>query len=259
MGFSPQTSHEVHHRNAYGVGDPRHAATGEEAFEAFVSGTDAEGFAGDRALLAHARAWLTEDRRMGAHTVGEVYRLRSADRVEAVFLRTDDNPRAIPGMPGRFEIGFAHAIEVTRGDDLAFRTSPCWHRVGGRGWLLFDPGMVPSVARSMGRDALAKAQEVSLERGLFLEREALAHAVALGPRAVDVALTLRSTSLARSVRERAATRLPAAATLADVVVSLAEVAGACDREEGETYARAAGRLLLRAPTIVAATGTDPAA
>jgi hypothetical protein len=241
------------------VGDARHAAAGEEVLEALLAGTDAEGFAGDRALLTLARTWLAEDRRIGEHTVGEAYRLRSADRVEALFLRVADNPRSIPGLPGRFEVGFSHAIEVTRGDDLAFRTSPCWRRVGGRGWLLFDPGTVPAVARHMGREALAHAQEVALERGLYLEREAYAHAVALGPRPVEVALALRATSLPRTIRERAAENLGATATFADVVVSLADVAGAADREEGETYARAAGRLLLLAPQIVAAVGAGPAA
>ena len=38
-----------------------------------------------------------------------------------------------------------------------------------------------------------------------------------------------------------------------MIVSLAEVASACDREEGETYARAAGRLVALASRVVSAT------
>ena len=123
MGFPLQASREILHKNPFPAGDPRHRAAGEEVLEALLAGTDAEGFLGDRALLARARASLAEPARLGETTVGAAYRLRSADRVEVLFLRAEANPRAVPGLPGRYEAGLAHAVEVTRSDALAFRTS----------------------------------------------------------------------------------------------------------------------------------------
>ena len=131
----PPTSREIFLRNPHPVGDPRHAAAGDELFKTFLAGTDGEGFRGDRVLLLRAREWFSSLGRGGAPTIGEAYRLRSADRVEVLLLGSDNNPRAIAGLPGRFEIGIAHAIEVTRRDELGFRASPCWRRVGGRGWI----------------------------------------------------------------------------------------------------------------------------
>ncbi|MBL9087248.1 MAG: hypothetical protein JNM10_08905 [Planctomycetia bacterium] len=249
MGLIVQASREILHRNPFPAGDPRHAAAGDEILEALLLGTDAEGFAGDRVLMLRARAWLADTEGFGAPTVGEAYRLRSADRVEVLFLRSVGNPRAVPGLPGRYDVGLAHAVEVTRRDELAFRTSPCWRRAGGRGWLLFDPGDGPPVARSAGRDALEAAQRASLAAGLALDAEARAAIAGTGAARVDVPLALRATSLPRSVRDRAAAPLAATAALADVVVALGDVAGSCDREEGETYARAAGRLVQRAATL----------
>lgn len=249
----PAVSREISLRNLHPVGDPRHAAAGAEILETFLRGTDLEGFGGDRALLGRACAWLSEPGRGGAPSVAECYRLRSADRVETTFVHGDANPRAIPGLPGRYEVGLTCAIEVTRRDDLAFRTSPCWRRMGGRGWIVVDPGDGPPVPRVAGRDVLLEAQDASLEAGLRAEAAALASIAVWGPQCVDVAAALKATSLPRSVRDRAAAPLAAAATLADVIVSLAEVASACDREEGESYARAAGRLVARASSIVAAT------
>src|SRR5439155_19099284 len=115
---------------------------------------------------------------------------------------------------------------------------------GGRGWVLVDAGDGPPVERGAGASALDAAQAAALERGLAAEAAALEAVAASGAARVDVRLALRSTSLPRSVRERAAAALAPSATLADVVVALADVAGSCDREEGETYARAAGRLVL---------------
>ncbi|MCC7138774.1 MAG: hypothetical protein IT460_10165 [Planctomycetes bacterium] len=252
MALPPPTSREVLHRNPYGAGDPRHADQGDAVLEALLCGTDAEGFAGDRVLMGRARAALAADTRFGAATVGEAYRLRSADRVEVLYLRVEANPRPVPGLPGRHEVGLVHAVEVTRTDALAFRTSPCWRRAGGRGWVLFDPGDGAPVERTAGREALQAAQDASLSRGLALEVEAFAAAAAFGARRVVVADALRATSLPRSVRERAGAALAAVAPLCDVVVALADVAGAADREEGETYARAAGRLLARGAAVVAA-------
>jgi len=141
---------------------------------------------------------------------------------------------------------------VTRSDALAFRTSPSWRRAGGRGWILVDPGDGDPVARSAGREALEAAQEAALARGLEAESGALAAIAVTGGRRVEVALALRATSLPRSVRDRAAAALASTAAFADVVVALADVAGACDREEGETYARAAGRLVARSLEIAEA-------
>lgn len=249
MGILVQASREILHRNPFPAGDPRHAAAGDEVLEALLVGTDAEGFAGDRALMQRARALLTAAGGFGAPTVGEAYRLRSADRVEVLFLRATGTPRTVPGLPGRWETGLAHAVEVTRRDELGFRTSPCWRRAGGRGWILLDPGDGAPVARAAGREPLEAAQRASLTAGLELEAAALEAVAAVAGR-VEVPLALRATSLPRSVRDRAAAPLASVAALADVVVSLADVAGACDREEGETYARAAGRLVLRAATLV---------
>lgn len=249
MGIIVQASREILHRNPFPAGDPRHAAAGDEILEALLLGTDSEGFAGDRVLMTRARAWLASADGFGPPTVGEAYRLRSADRVEVLYLRGAPNPRGIPGLPGRYDVGLAHAVEVTRRDELAFRTSPCWRRAGGRGWILFEPGDAAPVARSAGRDALESAQRASLASGLALDAEARAAIAPTGPSRVDVALALRSTSLPRSVRDRAAQPLASTSSLADVIVALADVAGGCDREEGETYARAAGRLVLRAATI----------
>ncbi len=256
MGIPLQASREIFHRNPFPVGDPRHAAAGEEILEALLTGTDGEGFAGDRLLMHRAREWLADPSRFGPTTVGAVYRLRSADRVEVVFERVDGSPRPIPGLFGRYETAIAHAVEVTRGDALAFRSSPCWPRAGGRGWILVDPGDGPAVERSAGRDALLAAQEVALARGLAAEVDALAQIGPAGARRVDVAAALKATSLPRSVRDRAAASLPPLATLADVIVSLADVAAGCDREEGETYARAAGRLVARASAVAALAGGD---
>lgn len=249
----PPASREICLRNAFPVGDVRHAEAGAEILETFLRGTDVEGFGGDRALLGRARSWLGEPGRGGAPTVSEAYRLRSADRVETTFVHGDANPRAIPGLPGRYEVGLTCAVEVTRRDDLAFRTSPCWRRLGGRGWIVIDPGDGPAVARAGGRDAMLEAQDASLERGLSAEASALATIAVWGTQGVDVAAALKWTSLPRSIRDRAAAPLAATATIADVIVSLAEVASACDREEGETYARAAGRLVALASRVVAAT------
>lgn len=249
MGILVQASREILHRNPFPVGDPRHAAAGDEVLEALLVGTDHEGFAGDRRLMAAARATLAETEGFGPPTVGEAYRLRSADRVEVLFFRGVANPRSIPGLPGRYDVGVVHAVEVTRRDELAFRTSPCWRRTGGRGWILVDPGDGPPVARSAGREAFEAAQRASLELGLALDAEARASIAPVGAARVDVPLALRATSLPRSVRERAASPLPATSSLADVIVALGDVAGGCDREEGETYARAAGRLVLRAAKL----------
>lgn len=249
MGIVVQASREILHRNPFPANDPRHREAGDEALEALLRGTDAEGFAGDRLLLSLARATFDAAEGVGATSVAEAYRLRSADRVEVVFLCGTPNPRALVGLPGRFELGFAHAIEVTRRDELAFRTSPCWRRAGGRGWLLLDPGEAPALARSAGREALEAAQVEAISRGLALDETARREVAQFGNRRVDVRLALRATSLPRSVRERAAASLAAVGSVADVVVALADVAGAADREEGETYARAAGRLLLRAGVL----------
>jgi hypothetical protein len=249
VGIPIQASREILHRNPFPVGDPRHAAAGEEVIEALLAGTDGEGFSGDRLLMVRARAWLAEPGRLGATTVGAAYRLRSADRVEVLFLRGEGNPRPIPGLLGRYDVGLSHAVEVTRSDALAFRSSPSWLRAGGRGWILLDPGDAAPVERSAGREALLAAQEAALARGLALEGAALASIAVAGARRVEVALALKATSLPRSIRDRAAAPLPSTATLADVVVALADVAGSCDREEGETYARAAGRLVARADAI----------
>jgi hypothetical protein len=124
VGLIVQASREILHRNPFPAGDPRHAAAGDEVVEALLLGTDAEGFAGDRVLMVRARAWLAAADGFGPPTVAEAYRLRSADRVEVLFLRTVGNPQAIPGLPGVTTIGVAHAVEVTRRDELAFRTSP---------------------------------------------------------------------------------------------------------------------------------------
>ncbi len=250
---APPVSREICLRNAYPVGDVRHAEAGADVLETFLRGTDVEGFGGDRALLGRARTWLGEPGRGGAPTVAEAYRLRSADRVETTFLHGDANPRAIPGLPGRYEVGLTCAIEVTRRDDLAFRTSPCWRRLGGRGWIVIDPGDGVPVARAAGRDAMLEAQDASLELGLSAEAAALAAIAVWGGQGVDVAAALKMTSLPRSIRDRAAAPLAGTATIADVIVSLAEVAASCDREEGETYARAAGRLVARASSVVGAT------
>lgn len=247
----PTTSHEILLRNPHPVGDPRHATAGDEIFETFLRGTDGEGFRGDRVLLLRAREWFSVLGRGGIPTIGEVYRLRSADRVEALFLPSDNNPRSIAGLAGRFEVGISHAIEVTRRDELGFRASPCWRRVGGRGWVLVEPGEAEVVPRSAGRDAFVAAQERALAAGWSLASAAAASASTFGARVVETAAILVLTSLPRSVRDRAAAPLARLASLADVVVSLADVAAACDREEGETYARAAGRLLQRAELWVA--------
>jgi hypothetical protein len=249
VGIPVQASREIFYRNPFPVGDPRHAAAGEEVIEALLAGTDGEGFAGDRVLMVRARAWLAEPGRLGATTIGAAYRLRSADRVEVVFLRADGNPRPIAGLLGRYDVGLAHAVEVTRSDALAFRSSPNWLRAGGRGWIVIEPGDGPPVERSAGREALLAAQEAQLARGLGVEAAGLAAIAAAGGRRVEVALALKATSLPRSIRDRAAAPLASTATLADVIVALADVAGACDREEGETYARAAGRLVARAEAI----------
>jgi len=244
------TSHEILFRNAYAVGDARHAAAGEELLETFLKGTDDEGFRGDRILLGRAREWFSMPGRGGPPTIGEAYRLRSADRVEALFLASDNNPRAIAGLPGRYEIGIAHAIEVTRRDDLGFRASPCWHRVGGRGWILIEPGEAEIVPRAAGREAFVEAQQRALAAGWALAGATAAAAATFGGRVVETATALASTSLPRSVRERAVGRIASISSLADVVVALAETASGSDREEGETYARAAGRLLQRAEAVV---------
>ena len=256
VGFPPTQSREILHRNPFAVGDPRHRAAGDAVLEALLVGTDAEGFSGDRGLLQRAVSILSLPGHGGTPTVGETYRLRSADRVEALFFHAEDNPRSIAGLPGRFEVGLVHAVEVTRADDLAFRTSPCWRRAGGRGWILVDGGDGSPVARAAGREALHAAQEASILHGLALAQEGLATIAAAGPAPVEVALALRATSLPRSVRDRAGARLAASATLADVVVALADVAAGADREEGESYARAAGRLVRNATRIAAAAGVD---
>lgn len=247
---SSSTSHELLLRNPHAVGDARHAAAGDELLEQFLGGTDREGFRGDRVLLTRARAWFSEVGRGGAPTIGECYRLRSADRVEALFLASENNPRAIAGLAGRFEVGFAHAIEVTRRDEIGFRSSPCWRRVGGRGWLLVEPGEAEVVPRAAERDAFAEAQARALSTGWRLAGAAAASAATFGAKAVDTVAMLALTSLPRTIRERALASLASVASLADVVVALAEVASASDREEGETYARAAGRLLQNAEAWV---------
>lgn len=246
----PTASREILLRNPHPVGDARHPAAGDELLETFLAGTDAEGFRGDRVLLVRAREWFSALGRGGPPTIGEAYRLRSADRVEVLYLGSENNPRSITGLPGRFEVGIAHAIEVTRRDDLAFRASPCWRRVGGRGWLLVEPGEAEVVPRSAGREAFVEAQARSLASGWALAGATAAAAATFGAKIVDTAAILALTSLPRSIRDRAATPLASVASLADVVVSLADVAAACDREEGETYARAAGRLLQRAEAWV---------
>lgn len=240
------TSREIHERNPYPVGDPRHAAAGDDILERFLTGTDGEGFRGDRVLVGRARDWFGALGRGGTPTIGEVYRLRSADRVEVLFLGSNDNPRAVAGLSGRYEIGFAHAIEVTRRDEIAFRSSPSWKRVGGRGWLLVESGEAETVPRSATKDAFNEAQHASLAKGWALAGAAAAAAATFGGSAVDTIALLKRTSLPRSIRERAAAVLASVASLADVVVALADVASAADREEGETYARAAGRALQRA-------------
>lgn len=259
----PSTSREILLRNPHPVGDPRHAAAGDDIFEVLLRGTDDEGFRGDRVLLGRAREWFSALGRGGAPTIGEVYRLRSADRVETLFLASDNNPRSIAGLPGRFEVGITHAIEVTRRDELAFRASPCWRRVGGRGSILVEPGEAEIVPRTADREAFIAAQQKALVTGWALAGRAAAAAATFGARVVDPAAILVLTSLPRTIRERAAAPLSRLASLADVVVSLADVAAASDREEGETYARAAGRLLQRAEawvTIAAPTGaTSPTA
>jgi len=242
----PTASSEICERNPHAVGDPRHAAAGDELLERFLQGTDDEGFRGDRVLVGRAREWFSAVGRGGAPTIGEVYRLRSADRVEVLFLGSSDNPRAIAGLPGRFEVGFAHAIEVTRRDEIAFRSSPCWRRVGGRGWILIEPGEALAVPRASQKDDFVRAQSSALETGWSLAGAAAAAAATFGSKPVDAVALLARTSLPRSVRERASARLASVASLADVVVTLADVASSSSREEGETYARAAGRVLQRA-------------
>jgi hypothetical protein len=109
---------------------------------------------------------------------------------------------------------------------------------------------------------LHAAQDRAIALGDAVETDALTSIAAHGAATVDVEKVLRMTSVPRTVRDRAAARLGTPARLADVVVSLAEVAAACDREEGETYARAAGRLVLRAAAFAnaaaAAAGGAPA-
>ena len=241
---------EIRFENAVPPGEKGHSEGGEQALEGLLRGTDAEGYAGDRILLGLALAWLAERAGGRAPTVAEAYRERSADRVEALLLAAGERPVAIAGLPGAWTRGLMHAVEVTRADYLAFRTSPSWRRADALGWILFDPGDPLPVERAAGREGLALAQERSLERAAGLLEQVLVSARLSGPREADVAAALKATSLPRSVRERAALGLPARATLGAVAASLAGVSAACDREEGETYARAAGRLLRSVPAAL---------
>ena len=83
-----------------------------------------------------------------------------------------------------------------------------------------------------------------------MAEQVVASARLIGHREADVPAALRATSLPRSVRERAGAGLAARATLGAMAASLAAVASASEREEGETYARAAGRLLRTVPIAV---------
>ncbi len=242
MSWGP-SSREVLFRNPRPAGEPGHAAAGEEALERLLSGTDDEGFAGDRILVGHARAFLTAHLSGHPPTVGEAYRKRNADRVEVLFLEAVKNPRPIAGWKGSWEVGFLHAIEVTRANHLAFRTSLSLRRADAPGWVLSDPGDGPPIPRGTGRDALVAAQEWGLLRGLAQRDLWLRAFERVRARSVDPEEALKATALPLSVRERARPGSAARVRLGDVVLSLASVAATVDREEGECYARAAGRLV----------------
>src|SRR5437016_338272 len=147
--------------NAVPAGEKGHPEAGEQALGRLLSGTDAEGYLGDRVLFGLALAWLMARAGGRAPTVAEAYRLRSADRVEALLLPAGERPRAIVGLPGAWTRGLMHAVEVGHGDHLAFRTSPCWRRADAPGWIQFDPGDPLPVERAAGREALGIAQEGS--------------------------------------------------------------------------------------------------
>jgi hypothetical protein len=233
---------EVLFENLVAFGDAGFEAAGDAALEALLAGTDAEGFAGDRRLLGLARARL--EAAWGRVAVLEAYRLRSADRVEATFLPAGEPPAALGALPGRWVAGVVHAIEVTRRDELAFRTSPAWRRADAPGRVLFDPGDAAPLARSAGREAFEAAQREAIDRGTALAAGAAYAAAGRGGVVVDASAAAKATSLPASVRAEVAAATPPRAPLGEVVAALAGVAAARDREEGETYARAAGRLLL---------------
>jgi hypothetical protein len=235
-------SREILFENRLPFGDPGFHAAGEAALESLLRGTDAEGFAGDRRLVGLARARL--DAAWGKTSVLEAYRLRSADRIEVTFLPAGESPERIRGCPGAWVGGITHAIEVTHGNDLAFRSSPLWRRADAPGRVLFDPVSAPPLPRSEARSAFEAAQEKAIARGLSLAEEAGRAAENRGGVPVDVEAALRTTSLPASVRAETAATTPGTTPLGAIVAALAAVAAARDREEGETYARAAGRLLL---------------
>lgn len=245
-------SREILFENRVPFGGEGFHVAGEAALESLLRGTDAEGFAGDRKLLLLARARL--DAAWGKTSVLEAYRLRSADRVEVAFLPAEETPEAMGGCPGTWIGGVAHAIEVTHGNDLAFRTAPFWRRADAPGRVLFDPVSAPPLPRSEGRKAFEAAQERAITRGLTLAEEAVRAAEDRGGAPVDVDAALKATSLPASVRAEAAATTPVKATLGAIVAALAAVAAGRDREEGETYARAAGRLLLSFVSQEAAAG-----
>lgn len=198
--------------------------------------------------MGHARAFLAERLKGHTPTVGEAYRLRNADRVEVLFLETEKNPRVLAGLSGSWEAGFVHAIEVTRANALAFRTSFSLRRADAPGWVLSDPGDGPAIPRGAGRDALLSAQEWALVRGVAQRDLWLKAFDRVRARAVDPEEALRSTALPLTVRERARPSGAARVRIGALVASLASVAAKAEREEGECYARAAGRLVLERAT-----------
>jgi len=247
-------SREVLHRPAAPFGDPLHEAEGDAALASLLAGTDAEGYLGDRVLAAAARAALAAA--WGAPAcVLEAYRLRNADRVEVVFAPRSAKARALGGVPGSWLEGVSWAVEVTRADDLAFRVCPLLRRTDAAGWVLFDPGEVPALARARGRDALLAAQADAIRAGLSLATEARAAIEERASVPVDVAAALKTTSLPLTVRTEAARGLDTVAALGEAAAGLARVAAEREREEGEAYARGAGRMLR--PRTVGLAGQTP--